>query len=303
MIEFYEFVSLYHPDRLCDYLISCLLDYCIRKDKFVEFRLDCTLADNVLNFIGTININYNLTKDELSNLIRKELRNLNLLHKPINLNIQIRNKDTKKRNFDGTGIYYGFACIYTPFYIPSNYLTSYLEHQRLESIYKDNYYKSSFIIQDAKITQSVTLLDNKVDVINSYNSINHLEVNYKYKDPSNLMGMSGRKLGIDYYNNLVPNNGGSPWGKDPYNADLILNIYARKLAVSFIRQNRCFGEVKSRLIYLGENRGILEFYSSINNLIGLPKKIDLNQTLVENLKLNRPIYKKLCKNGLFFSKI
>lgn len=303
MTEYYEFISLYHPDRLCDYLISCLLDYCIRKDKFVEFRLDCTLADNILNFIGTININYDLTKDELSNLIRKELRNLNLLHKPINLNIEIRNKHTKGRNFDGTGIYYGFACIGTPFYIPLNYLTSYLEHQKLESIYLDNYYKSSFIIQDNKMTQSVTLLDNKVDVIKAYNSIDHREVIYKYKDSSNLMGMSGRKLGIDYYNALVPNNGGSPWGKDPYNTDLVLNIYAHKLAVSFIKQNKCFGQVKSKLIYLGENQGILEFYSSINNLIGLSKKIDLNSNLVENLKLNRPIYKKLCKNGFIFSKI
>ena len=104
MNEYYEFVSLYHPDRLCDYLISCLLDYCIKKDKFVEFRLDCTLADNVLNFMGTIKINCDLTKDELSNLIRKELRNLNLLHKPINLNIEIINKKTKRRKFDGTGL-------------------------------------------------------------------------------------------------------------------------------------------------------------------------------------------------------
>lgn len=295
MNEYYEFVSLYHPDRLCDYLISCLLDYCIKKDKFVEFRLDCTLSDNVLNFIGTININYNLTKDELSNLIRKELRNLNLLHKPINLNIEIRNKHTKRRNFDGTGIYYGFACIDTPFYISLNYLTSYLEHQRLESIYKEDYYKSSFIIQDTKTIQSITLLNKKNNIIN--------KASYVYKDPSNLMGMSGRKLGIDYYNALVPNNGGSPWGKDPYNTDLVLNIYAHKLAVSFIKQNKCFGQVKSKLIYLGENQGILEFYSSINNLIGLPKKIDLNSNLVENLKLNRPIYKKLCKNGFIFSKI
>ena len=302
MIEFYEFVSLYHPDRLCDYLISCLLDYCIRKDKFVEFRLDCTLADNVLNFMGTIKINCDLTKDELSNLIRKELRNLNLLHKPINLNIQIINKKTKRRNFDGTGIYYGFACNDTPFFIPLSYEMSYLTHRRLESIYNTDYYKSSFIFRENKIFQYITL-DSQAVTVDLYNPLNSCEISYNYKERSNLFGMSGRKLGIDYYNNLVPNNGGSPWGKDPYNADLILNIYARKLAVSFIRQNRCFGEVKSRLIYLGENQGILEFYSSINNLIGLPKKIDLNPNLVENLKLNRPIYKKLCKNGLFFSKI
>lgn len=302
MNEYYEFVSLYHPDRLCDYLISCLLDYCIKKDEFVEFRLDCTLADNVLNFIGIIKINCDLTKDELSNFIRKELRDLNLLHKPINLNIEIINKKTKRRNFDGTGIYYGFACTHTPFYIPLNYLTSYITHQRLESIYKNDYYKSNFIFQDNKILQSITL-DSQIGTVDLYNPLNNCEINYNYKAESNLMGMSGRKLGIDYYNALVPNNGGSPWGKDPYNTDLVLNIYAHKLAVSFIKQNKCFGEIKSKLIYLGKNRGILEFYSSINNLIGLPKIIDLNPNLVENLKLNRPIYKKLCKNGFIFSKI
>lgn len=299
-IEYYEFVSLYHPDRLCDYLVSCLLDYCISKDKYVDFRVDCTLADNVLNFIGNIKINYHLFEEELREVIRQELRDLNLLHKPINLNINILEVKTSKRDFKGPGIYYGFACNDTPFFIPLNYLTSYLMHQSLEISYESDYYKSSFIIEDKKISESIITLDPEVKKRDCYYNY---KINYIRKDISKSIGMSGRKLGLDYYNTIIQNNGGSPWGKDPFNADLTINLFARRLAIELLKNLR-LEYIMCKIICFSQNQAVFDAYDKNNNLLIGNSTLDLKAELAKELDyLSKPVYRNLCKKGLIFSKI
>lgn len=48
-------------------------------------------------------------------------------------------------------------------------------------------------------------------------------------------GTTGRKLAVDFYGGNCRIGGGSPWTKDPTKADLSLNLYARKLAVDFMK--------------------------------------------------------------------
>lgn len=50
-------------------------------------------------------------------------------------------------------------------------------------------------------------------------------------------GITGRKLAVDFYGGNCRIGGGSPWIKGGTEADLTLNIHARKLALDFMRQH------------------------------------------------------------------
>ena len=112
-------------------------------------------------------------------------------------------------------------------------------------------------------------------------------------------GITGRKLACDFYSTACPIGGGSPWTKDPSKADLTLNLYARKLAINYLKDNdSCF-------VYLSSCIGKKELPSAVIKTIknGVSKTFNIcpdcsPKKIIEELKLNRPIYKKLCKNGL-----
>ena len=49
-------------------------------------------------------------------------------------------------------------------------------------------------------------------------------------------GTTGRKLAVDFYGGNCNVGGGSAWTKDGTKADLTLNLYARMLALNYMRQ-------------------------------------------------------------------
>lgn len=301
MTEFYEHISLYHPDRLCDYLVSYLLDYCIKKDKFVDYRVECCLQDNLIIFFGNINSNYAFSDQELQKELSYVMDKLDINYTYM-FNVLLQKEKLKERPLNGTGVYYGLATC-GDFELPSNYILSKEFSNNLEILFGKNYYKSSYIFTNNEIVIDVTFTNKDIKQDNFEHIFKDLNIPYKinihYKDYSKLLGMTGRKLSIDYYNCLIPNNGGSPWGKDPFNSDLILNKYATKLAIDFRKENN-LEYVMSKLIYLGNNEAILEFFDEINKPISKPQKIEIKPDLYKKLGLNKQIYAKMCKKGFVF---
>ena len=122
-----------------------------------------------------------------------------------------------------------------------------------------------------------------------------------YKTHSSIAdcGITGRKLACDFYSTACPIGGGSPWTKDASKADLTLNLYARKLAIDYLKDNdECF-------VYLSSCIGKQELPSAVVKTIKNKQVSTQNITplcspkdVIELLKLNRPIYKKLCASGL-----
>lgn len=308
LTRYFEFVSIYHPDRLCDYLVSCLLDYCIEKDKFVEFRVECLLFNNILTFIGSIKSKIRHSSQELDIAIKKLLKKLDIEQYSIDLKIDIEQEQTELRDFIGSGIYYGLAYYdsktdYLPnAYYKTNKLFKYLFYQLGCYLYKAVFFNNEcyititnkfFTIKDASLIK---------DYFKFVFNNNNYKINFIYKNLKNSIGMTGRKLCMDYYNGLIPNNGGSPWGKDPYNADLTLNLYARKLAIDYVKNNLIISPIKTNLICISKNKATIEFYSSDNTLVHKQNNLSIGQSLLKKLKLDRQIYSKLCENGLIFSK-
>ena len=112
-------------------------------------------------------------------------------------------------------------------------------------------------------------------------------------------GVTGRKLACDFYATACPIGGGSPWTKDGSKADLTLNLYARKLAVENLRDNdECF-------VYLSSCIGRSELPSVVIKTIKNGQTTERNLScdlkphdLIAKLGLNKPIFTKLCRQGI-----
>lgn len=112
-------------------------------------------------------------------------------------------------------------------------------------------------------------------------------------------GVTGRKLACDFYSTACPIGGGSPWTKDGSKADVTLNIYARRLALQYLEDNdECFVHLSS---CIGQAKLPCATVKTIRNGATNSTTIEFNKTpfeLVEELDLNKPIYAKLCWNGI-----
>ena len=112
--------------------------------------------------------------------------------------------------------------------------------------------------------------------------------------------MTGRKLACDFYSASAPVGGGSPWTKDASKSDVTLNIYARKLALDYLKDNdECF-------VYLSSCIGRSELPSAVVKTIkrGIQTITTLSisdkpSEIIAKLGLNKPVFTKLCRDGLF----
>ncbi|MBR1948475.1 MAG: methionine adenosyltransferase domain-containing protein, partial [Alphaproteobacteria bacterium] len=122
---------------------------------------------------------------------------------------------------------------------------------------------------------------------------------YTYHSSIADCGITGRKLACDFYSTACPIGGGSPWTKDGTKADLTLNIYARQLAVDFLKDNdECF-------VYLSSCIGRCELPSGLVKTVKNGKVTTSSlwvkhkpSTIIKMFSLDKPIYAKLCRQGL-----
>ena len=123
--------------------------------------------------------------------------------------------------------------------------------------------------------------------------------NYTYHSSIADCGITGRKLACDFYSTACAVGGGSPWSKDASKADLTLNLYARKLALENLKDNdevwvylsSCIGKSELPSAVLKVRKG-----SVINER---DIQIDASpQKLIKKLGLDKPVFAKLCSDGL-----
>lgn len=112
-------------------------------------------------------------------------------------------------------------------------------------------------------------------------------------------GITGRKLAVDFYGGNGRIGGGSPWTKDPSKADLTLNLYARYLAVQFLKENDLDEVHVSISCKIGQKDVFITYYDkNMNQIVSVNAELSPSK-LIDILRLRYPIYKSLCKNGLF----
>ena len=333
MIKTAEAVSLGHPDKTADYISSYILDRLLEQDENVRYAVEVMIKDNTVVLGGEVKGNVSLAKikdyvikalaevgyDDLyalrwhENAIQpSKIKVINLIGKQ-SADIS---QGVEQNGWGDQGVFVGYACKEEGYISHEQYLANKL----CKALYN---YALQNIFLGIDIKTQITLnelggVDTAIVAIPMIKEVDlttfiilalgeepeNIIVNGTgtYKTHSSIAdcGVTGRKLACDFYSAACPIGGGSPWTKDASKADVTLNIYARKLALDYLKDNdECF-------VYLSSCIGQFELPSAVVKTIkrGIPRYSwlsikDKPSEIIAKLGLNRPVFAKLCRNGLF----
>lgn len=327
-----EYVSLGHPDKIADYISCAILDKCLKKDKNVRYAVEVMVKNNDIILGGEVTGNVKLKT--LRPTIKKALREIGYdeeynkiwQNNAIDINnLKIKNlictqsmeigQGVDANGWGDQGVFVGYAQQGSGLINQELYLAKKLNNALYEKALKEKNLgldiKTQITIdENGKIITAIAAVpmikpqDLTSFIIKSLgqkpqNIIVNGTGSYTCHSSIADCGITGRKLACDFYSTACPVGGGSPWTKDASKADLTLNLYARKLAIKHLKDNdECF-------VYLSSCIGKSELPSAVIKTIKKGKIKTANicpdcspNKIIKELKLNRPIYKKLCKNGL-----
>ena len=331
-----EYVSLGHPDKVADYISSFLLDKYIRKDKNTRFAVECQIKGNVVNLAGEISSKAKFTPKQIKHFVKMAVDQIGYTKHyqrfwgrenticgadlKVNTNITEQSPDIAQ-GLDGwgdQGIFFGCA------YPRKDY--DYLEGTKyLSTIIGEELYKEGIVGKDikvldvkeegrlAKVVIAAPILTGKQlgksKVLNDVRKICEdadcpLIINgtgiFRKHGPLADSGITGRKLVVDFYGGSCQIGGGSPWTKDGTKADLTLNLYARYLALKFLKDNNLNEPVFCDIACsIGRREIDICLHDAHGVLFKQYKEVKSPKELIKFFKLDTPIYAELCRNGLF----
>ena len=333
MIRTAEAVSLGHPDKTADYISSYILDRLLEQDKNVRYAVEVMIKDNTVVLGGEVKGNVSLAKvneyvlDALAEIGYDADYSLRWHENAIEPSkIQVINligqqsadisQGVEQDGWGDQGIFVGYACqgvgnISREQYL-ANKLCRALYEYALQNIHLGIDIKTQITLNELSGVDTVIVaipmlkeVDLTAFIIRALgeepeNIIVNGTGTYKTHSSIADCGVTGRKLACDFYSAACPIGGGSPWTKDASKADVTLNIYARKLALDYLKDNdECF-------VYLSSCIGQFELPSAVVKTIkrGIPRYSwlsikDKPSEIIAKLGLNRPVFAKLCRNGLF----
>lgn len=327
-----EAVSLGHPDKISDYISSYILDRLIEQDPHLKYAVEVMIKDNTVVLGGEIKGRVSL--ENLKQYVLSALAEIGYTQdyakiwksyaiepdkiKIINLTGQQSaeiNQGVEQDGWGDQGVFVGYACQGEGHINRELYLARKLNRALYQKAkFSDNLgldIKTQITLNDDKIETvivavpmlgPVDLTDFVIETLDErpQKIIINGTGNYTYHASIADCGVTGRKLACDFYSAACPVGGGSPWTKDGSKADLTLNLYARRLAVENLKDNdECF-------VYLSSCIGRSELPSAVIKLIknGEVQYTDIKcahkpSELIKMFQLDKPIYAKLCREGLF----
>lgn len=329
MERYSEFVSLGHPDKIADYISEYILDKYIEKDKETKYAVEVQVKDNHVTLGGEVTSNAKFNCWELEQFVKEAVNDIGYnkeyqakwgkescicgddLTVDMHIGQQSRNIAAGLNGWGDQGIFFGYAEYNEE---TGGMPLDYTYARRLCKALFDSGLggldiKTQFIMNDKvikKIIVAIPLIEGKDKVESFVREMfpgkYELIVNGtgEYVSHSSIAdcGTTGRKLVVDFYGGNCKIGGGSPWTKDGSKADLALNLYARKLAKQYAWKYKkniivslacCIG--KQEVNYdVQTDKGI---HIECGTFVLPPKDI------IEALKLNTPIYRTMCKWGLF----
>ena len=332
MIKTAEAVSLGHPDKTADYISSYILDRLIEQDKNVRYAVEVMIKDNIVVLGGEVKGNVSLAKvndyvlDALAEIGYDAYYSVRWHDNAIEPSkIQVINfigqqsadisAGVEQDGWGDQGVFVGYACqgvgnISREQYL-ANKLCRALYEYALQNIHLGIDIKTQITLNELSGVDTVIVaipmlkeVDLTTFIIRALgeepeNIIVNGTGTYKRHSSIADCGVTGRKLACDFYSASAPVGGGSPWTKDGSKADVTLNIYARKLALDYLKDNdECF-------VYLSSCIGHSDLPSAVVKTVkrGVPQFTTLSisdkpSEIIAKLGLNRPVFTKLCRDGL-----
>lgn len=331
-----EAVSLGHPDKICDYISSYILDRLLEQDEHVRYAVEVMLKDNTVVLGGEVSGHVSL--DKLEDYIKEALAEIGYTKEyaarwgentinPEDLTIinligeqscEI-GQGVSRGGWGDQGIFVGYACQGEGKISREQFLAQKLNRTLYErakgsqnlgldiktqiTLNEDN--SVALAIVAIPMLEQVDLRDFIVEILGErpQNIIINGTGSYTCHASIADCGITGRKLACDFYAAACPVGGGSPWTKDAGKADLTLNLYARKLAVENLKNNdECF-------VYLSSCIGRCELPSAEIKTIKdgkvTSKSLNIKKTpeeIIRHLGLNKPVFAQLCREGFVSEK-
>lgn len=327
-----EFVSLGHPDKVADYISSYILDRMIEQDPTVKYAVEVMIKDNHIILGGEITGNVSLEK--IKTYVLKALSEIGYTEEYAKIwgayaiepsKIEVTNligqqspeirQGVNQNGWGDQGVFVGYACQGDNLINRELFLAKKLNNALYEKAKKSDHLgldiKTQITLNNqGNIETAIVaipmltdedLTDFIVETLGEHPNKIIVNGTGSYKQHASIAdcGITGRKLACDFYSTAAPIGGGSPWTKDASKADLTLNLYARQLAVEYLKENdECF-------VYLSSCIGRSELPSAVvktirgNNITY--HQLTLKQTpteIIHWLGLDKPIYARLCREGL-----
>ena len=334
MIKTSEWVSLGHPDKTADYISCYILDRFLERDQKTRFAVEVMLKDDHVILGGEVAINANFSDEELAQFVRAAVNEIGYTREyqekwgrenaicgdDLQTTVHIGHQSVGIGHgvcMDGwgdQGIFHGMAVNCPehdnmPF---DHWLAKKLGTTLFKSGLGGLDIKTLVATNEGKVTHVTVAIpmfpgsDNTqriLDVVREITDCPDIILNGTgdYVSHSSIAdcGVTGRKLAVDFYGGNCRIGGGSPWTKDGSKADLTLNIHARKLALDYMRQHGLDCVFTSLSCSIGRPEIEVSYQDGHGHELATEKVVAKPSELIRKYGLDRPIFTKLCREGLF----
>ncbi len=334
MLRTSEWVSLGHPDKIADYISCYLLDRHLEKDPATRFAVEVMVKDNIVTLGGEVTSQADFSDDELTAFVRAAVNEIGYTREYQNKwgkenticgdELEVypligRQSDdigrgVAKDAWGDQGIFHGMA-LDRPASgnMPRDYfLAKKLGQELFRSGLGGLDIKTLVTTDDGNASHVTIAIPLREDNWNEaairklaedVTRCHDITVNGtgRYVKHSSIAdcGVTGRKLAVDFYGGNCRIGGGSPWTKDATKADLTLNIHARKLALDFMLRTKAKGVYTSLSCSIGSPAVQVSYQDGHGHELQNETIVAKPSELIRRYGLDRPVFAKMCREGLF----
>lgn len=334
MIKTSEYCSVGHPDRMCDYIVSYILDRYLERDRNARVALEAQFKDKFVTLSGEVTSATHFSEEELANFVHAAVKEIgytdayrdkwgkgntisgNDLEVMTHISQQSRDiaQGVDNVGWGDQGIFWGMA-VNDPMHrmLPADYqyarsLCSALMTSGVGGLDIKTQVTMEYGVPTEVVVAIPLLNDAAKAVVKSIvkRVIGHevrLTINgtgrYVVHGPIGDCGTTGRKLVSDFYGGNSRIGGGSPWGKDPTKADVGLNLLARRYALDYLRCHECEEVHCAISCCIGSKRIRISYFNGHNDLLDTETAMISPADVCALLHLTEPRYADRCAFGLF----
>ncbi len=332
-IQTSEYCTVGHPDRMCDYIASYILDKYLGADSRSRVALEVQLKERYCTISGEITSDAPFAEEDIADFAREAIARIGYGEEyqdrfgdanticadevEVETHISRQSQDIAQgvntNGWGDQGIFQGYAVDEPKFgYMPKDYHLARKLAQSIAGVCGGLDVKTQVTLLGGEPVECVVAIplapgDDEGTVVDAAKALVgekcRIVVNgtgrYVAHGPVADCGTTGRKLVVDFYGGNSPIGGGCPWGKDPTKADVTLNVYARHKALEAMKR---YGLPSMQCMIsccIGRRDIRVTLMDGENRIVETYTESEPASHVIESLGLDKPVYAEMCRRGLF----